>query len=137
MAKLSNRLDLSVIAELSRPNGKRRVFTLFQQRQGTCAIGAPASYALLRGITGLHDSARRAQLQAFCCEPLLSGPTVLPFDQGASVWPARSDIEQARKPRNWTVLDGTTASYAPSNDMTMDTCGRTAERLVGKECVIT
>src|SRR3546814_7412491 len=76
---------LSVIAELSRPNGNRRVFTLFQQRQGTCAIGAPASYALLRGITGLHDSARRAQLQAFCSELLLSGPTVLPFDQGAAV----------------------------------------------------
>src|SRR3546814_17547467 len=81
MAKLSYLLDLSVIAELSRPNGNRRVFTLFQQRQGTCAIGAPASYALLRGITGLHDSARRAQLQAFCSGLLFSGPTVLPFDQ--------------------------------------------------------
>ncbi|HEY9546525.1 MAG TPA: hypothetical protein VIR56_10985 [Solimonas sp.] len=123
MAKLSYLLDLSVIAELSRPNGNRRVFTLFQQRQGTCAIGAPASYALLRGITGLHDSARRAQLQAFCSELLLSGPTVLPFDQGAAVWLARSDIEQARMRRNWTVLDGQLAAIAASHDLTMVTRG--------------
>lgn len=123
MAKFSYLLDLSVIAELTRPNGNRRVFTLFQQRQSACAIGAPASYALLRGITGLHDGARRTQLQAFCSELLLSGPAVLPFDQGAAAWLARGDIEQTRARRNWSVLDGQLAAIAASHELTMVTRG--------------
>lgn len=123
MAKFSYLLDLSVIAELSRPNGNRRVFTLFQQRQGSCAIGAPASYALLRGIAGLHDSVRRAQLQTFCSELLLSGPPVLPFDQDAAAWLARSDIEQTRVRRNWSVLDGQLAAIAASHELALVTRG--------------
>ena len=65
MAKLSHLLDLPVIAELTRPNGNRRVFTLFQRQQAQCAIAAPTSYALLRGVELMHEGARRALVRAF------------------------------------------------------------------------
>src|SRR3546814_15520087 len=39
------------------------------------------------------------------------------------VWLARSDIEQARMRRNWTVLDGQLAAIAASHDLTMVTRG--------------
>lgn len=121
MTKFLYLLDLPVIAELSRPNGNRRIFTLFQQRQALCAIAAPGVYALLRGIGGLLESARRAELQAFAQELLLAGPGILPFDGDAAVWLARSEPEQARQRRNWSTLDAQTAAIAATRDLALVT----------------
>ncbi|NGY06506.1 type II toxin-antitoxin system VapC family toxin [Solimonas terrae] len=123
MAKLRYLLDLPVLAELTRPAGNRRVFTLFQQQQSACAIGAPASYALLRGVAGMRDGERREQLQAFTAELLLTGPPVLPFDHDAAIWLARADVDQARTRRNWTVLDAQLAAIAASRELVLVTRG--------------
>ncbi|NKF21165.1 type II toxin-antitoxin system VapC family toxin [Solimonas marina] len=121
MAKLVYLLDLPVLAELTRPNGNRRIFTLFQQRQAVCAIGAPTTYALLRGIGELLESTRRIQLQTFAQELLMAGPSVLPFDGDAAVWLARPEAEQARQRRNWNGLDAQTAAIAATRDLTLVT----------------
>lgn len=121
MAKLIYLLDLPVIAELTRPNGNRRIFTLFQQRQTASAIAAPAVYALLRGIGSLLESTRRAELQAFADELQLAGPSVLAFDGDAAVWLARAEAEQARRRRNWSLLDGQTAAIAATRDLSLVT----------------
>ncbi|MFT4045092.1 MAG: hypothetical protein QM661_00175 [Solimonas sp.] len=119
MAKLGYLLDLPVVAELTRPNGNRRIFTLFQQRQALCAIAAPASYALQRGVELMHDSERSTQLRAFVTELLRSGPPVLPFDGDAASWLARVDSERIR--RNWSSHDGQLAAIAATRELTLVT----------------
>jgi predicted nucleic acid-binding protein len=125
MAKPRYLLDLPVLAELTRPTGNRRVFTLFQQHQAICATGAPVSYALLRGVTGLRDLERRERLQRFVAELLLSGPPVLAFDHEAAIWLARAEIDDTRVRRNWTVLDGQLAAIAATRELTLVTRGGT------------
>ena len=127
MAKLSYLLDLPVIAELTRPNGNRRVFTLFQRQQAHCAIAAPTGYALLRGIELMHESARRTLLRTFVDELLRSGLPVLPFDGDAARWLARAEAERAR--RNWTSLDGQQAAIAATRELVFVT--RSASSFAG------
>ena len=74
-------LDMAVMAELTRPNGNRRVFTLFAQRQSISALAAPVVFKLLQGVDTLPEGQRRTQLAGFVAELLRSGPPVLPFDR--------------------------------------------------------
>ncbi|WP_020647825.1 hypothetical protein [Solimonas variicoloris] len=127
MAKLAYLLDLPVLAELTRPNGNRRVFTLFEQRQALCAIAAPASYALLRGLELMHEGERRQQLQAFATELLASGPATLPFDGDSALWLARNERERAR--RGWSSLDGQLAAIAATHELALVT--RSASAFAG------
>jgi len=124
MAKPGYLLDLPVIAELTRPNGNRRVFTLFQQHQAACAIAAPASYALQRGIELMMEGERRTQLQTFVTELLRSGPPVLPFDGEAASWLARRETERVR--RSWSLLDGQQAAIAATRELSLITRNATA-----------
>ncbi|HET8882028.1 MAG TPA: hypothetical protein VFM56_07620 [Solimonas sp.] len=126
MAKPRYLLDLPVLAELTRPAGNRRVFTLFQQHQSACATGAPVSYALLRGVASLRDAERRERLQRFAAELLLAGPPVLAFDHDAAIWLARVEIDAIRARRNWTVLDGQLAAIAATRELTLVTRGAAA-----------
>ena len=119
--KLDYLLDLPVLAELTRPNGNRRIFTLFAQRQLQCALAAPTLHALLRGIDGLPDGPRRQHLQAFTAELLLCGPTVLPFDREAAIWLAGRGVERLRVQRNGTILDGQQAAIAATRDLALVT----------------
>lgn len=121
MAKLSELLDLPVIAELTRPNGNRRVFTLFAQRQAQCALAAPAIYALLRGVESLSEGPRRQQLATFLTELLATGPTVLAFDREAAIWLAGGAIDRLRRQRNWSALDGQLAAIAATRELTLVT----------------
>lgn len=118
MAKTLYLLDLHVLAELTRPGGNRRVFTLFQQRQGSCALAAPVVTALLRGVEMLPEGIRRERLRGFLQELLQSGPPVLAFDREAALWLAR---EAARRTRSWTALEGQLAATAAVNDLTLVT----------------
>jgi len=114
-------LDLATLAELTRPNGNRRVFTLFQQRQARCALGAPVLYALLRGIDGLTPGSRQQQLRAFAAELLRSGPTVLPFDGDAALWLVRETGRREQRARPWSSLDGRIAAIAATRQLVLVT----------------
>lgn len=120
-AKLEYLLDLPVVAELTRPNGNRRILSLFAQRQLLCALAAPTLHALLRGIDSLPDGPRRQHLQAFASELLLCGPTVLPFDREAAIWLAGRSVERLRTQRNWSMLDGQQAAIAATRDLALVT----------------
>lgn len=119
MAKLLYLLDLPVLAELTRPNGNRRVFTLYEQRQKQCALAAPGLYAMLRGINALHEGARREQLAQFAEELLRAGPTVLAFDAEAAIWLARSEVERWRLERSWSALDAQLAAIAATRELAL------------------
>jgi predicted nucleic acid-binding protein len=125
VAKLAYLLDLAVIAELTRPDGNRRVFNLYQQRQTSCALAAPALVAWLRGLDGLPESPRRQQLAAFTAELLHSGPTILSLDRDAAIWLSRQASRWDRSGRAWTRLDGEQAAIAAS---------RSRLRIVGPLC---
>lgn len=116
-SKLLYLLDLPVVAELTRPDGNRRVFTLFQQRQRACALAAPAVYALVRGIETLPEGPRRRELHSFASELLSSGPPVLPFSGDAALWLARHAPRWDSLGRAWTRLDGEQAAIAAVNDL--------------------
>lgn len=126
MARPVYLLDLPVLAELTRPDGNRRVFTLFQQRQALCALAAPAVYALLRGVERLPEGARRTQLGSFMAELLRSGPAVLAFEGEAAVWLARQATRWERQGRSWTRIDGEQAAIAAVNDLVWATRGPVA-----------
>lgn len=119
MAKSTYLLDLAVIAELTRPDGNRRVFNLFQQRQSGCAIAAPALYAWLRGLDGLPEGPRRQQLAGFTAELLHSGPAVLSLDRDAAIWLSRQASRWDRAGRPWTRLDGEQAAIAATRELTL------------------
>lgn len=121
MAKPAYLLDLPVLAELTRPDGNRRVFTLFQQRQSLCAVAAPVLYALLRGVEALPENARRGPLSAFASELLRSGPAVLPFDRAAALWLSRQAGRWNRLARVPDRLDGEQAAIAAVNDLVLVT----------------
>ena len=121
MARRVYLLDLPVLAELSRPNGNRRIFTLFAQRQSLCATSAPVAYALLRGVESLHEGARRTQLNALVGELLRGGPPILPFDRDAAIWLARESARRARMPRPWTALEGQQAAIAVVQELILVT----------------
>jgi len=112
-------LDLPVLAELTRPDGNRRLFTLFQQRQSLSAIAAPALITWLRGLDGLPEGHRRQQLSAFTAELLACGPPVLPIDREAALWLARQAGRWDRAGRRWSRLDGEQAAIAASQDMAL------------------
>lgn len=114
-------LDLSTLAELSRPRGNRRVFTLFQQRQAACALGAPTLYALVRGIEELPDGARRQQLRAFAAELVRCGPPVLAFTAEAALWLAQQTSRPAHEREAWSPLDGRVAAIAASQQLILVT----------------
>lgn len=90
-------LDLPVVAELTRPLGNRRVFTLFQQRQSRCAMAAPVLAALVEGVEQLPEGPRRQQLRAFVQELLRGGPEVVAYDREAA-------LAQARQAARWQRL---------------------------------
>jgi len=121
--KLQYLLDLPVIAELTRPDGNRRVFTLFSQRQVTCAWAAPGMQALLQGVNGLHEGSRRARLLDFVNELLRSGPPVLPFDADAALWLVQENRRRERLHRQWSVTEAQTAAIAATRDLTLVTRG--------------
>ncbi len=127
MTRLAYLLDLTVVAELTRPSGNRRVFTLFQQSQPLCALGAPAVLGLLRGIGALPEGARRTELETFSRELLQAGPEVLPFDRDAAIWLAKREPERLR--RNWSPLDGQLAAIAASRELSL--ISREASRFAG------
>ena len=117
MAKPAWLLDLAVIAELTRPDGNRRVFNLFQQRQGSCALAAPALYAWLRGLDSLPEGPRRQQLTAFTAELLHSGPTIVNLDRDAAIWLSRQASRWDRSGRPWSRLHGEQAAIAATREM--------------------
>ena len=119
MAKPAYLLDLAVIAELTRPDGNRRVFNLFQQRQASCALAAPALVAWLRGLDSLAESPRRQQLAAFTAELLHSGPAILSLDRDAAIWLSRQAARWERSGRPWTRLDGEQAAIAATRELTL------------------
>lgn len=119
-------LDLPVLAELTRPAGNRRVLSLFQEHQTVSAIAAPVAEALLRGVDGLPDSARRTQLWAFAQELLRSGPPVLAFDREAALWMAREAARRSRSQRSWTPLQGQQAAIAVTRELSLVTANRQA-----------
>jgi len=119
VARPSWLLDLAVIAELTRPDGNRRVFNLFAQRQAACAIAAPALTAWLRGLDALPEGPRRQQLAAFTAELLHSGPEVVGLDRDAAIWLARSAVRWERSGRRWRRLDGEQAAIAATRDMSL------------------
>lgn len=121
MAKLLYLLDLPVLAELSRPNGNRRVFTWYEQRQRQCAMAAPCLYALLRGINGLPENERQAALRQFAEELQRSGPPVLGFDQEAALWLGRERVERWRQERGWSALESQQAAIAASRELSLVT----------------
>ncbi|MDB5971596.1 MAG: PilT protein domain protein [Hydrocarboniphaga sp.] len=119
MAKPAYLLDLAVLAELTRPDGNRRVFNLFQQRQGSCALAASALYAWLRGLDSLPESPRRQQLAAFTAELLHSGPPILSLDRESAIWLSRQAARWDRSARPWTRLDGEQAAIAATRELTL------------------
>lgn len=119
--KLLYLLDLAVLAELSRPTGNRRVFTWYEQRQRQCALAAPALYALLRGINGLHGGERQTQLGVFADELQRSGPQLLSFDGDAAQWLARERSERWRQERGWSVLEAQQAAIAATRELSLVT----------------
>lgn len=119
--RLAYLLDASVIAELSRPNGNRRVFTLFQQRQSLCALAAPTVYALLRGVDSLTSGPRRTLLSAFLQELLRSGPPVLPYDGAAALWLARESQRRRRDFAPWSAIESQVAAIAATRELTLVT----------------
>ncbi len=131
MAKPGFLLDLPVLAELTRPNGNRRVFTLFQQRQALSAIAAPAWVAWLRGLDLMPEGPRRQQLSAFSAELLRGGPPVLALDREAALWLGRQAGRWDRSGRAWKRLDGEQAAIAASQDMVLVT--RLPHPLAGTE----
>lgn len=133
MAKLSYLLDLPVLAELTRPTGNRRVFTLFARHHAQSALAAPSLYALLRGVEALHAGERREQLQRFVQELWLNGPAVLAFDREAAIWLAAAAADRIRVQRNWSALDGQLAAIAATRDLVLVT--RNASAFSGLERV--
>lgn len=121
MARLLYLLDLPVLAELTRPNGNRRVFTLFQQRQKLCAVAAPTACALLRGVDAMQEGARRSQIAGLVNELLRGGPPILPFDGEAAVWLAREAARRARLGRPWTSQEGQQAAIAAVQELILVT----------------
>jgi tRNA(fMet)-specific endonuclease VapC len=119
MARPTYLLDFEVIAELTRPAGNRRIFTLFQQRQAGCALAAPVISGLLQGVDGLAEGPRRSQLQLFLRELLASGLPVLPFDRDAALWLAREAQRQAQQGRAWSRSEGQVAAIAATRDLAL------------------
>lgn len=119
MSKPLYLLDLDVLAELTRPNGNRRVFTLFQQRQSVSALAAPVLCELLQGVESLADTVRRRQLQAFNRELLDSGLPVLPFDREAALWLAREAPRHAERAQAWGLIEGQVAAIAATRELTL------------------
>lgn len=119
MAKTLYLLDLDVLAELTRPNGNRRIVTLFAQRQAACALAAPALSVFLSGIESLSESPRKLALASFARELLRSGLPVLAFDREAALWLARETARRAE--RRWSTLEGQQAAIAVSTDHTLVT----------------
>jgi tRNA(fMet)-specific endonuclease VapC len=117
MAKPLYLLDMPVLTELTRPDGNRRVFTLFQQRQGACALAAPALYAFVRGVESLPEGMRKREFGGFVRELLRSGPSVLPFSGEAALWLARQAARWDIQGRRWNRLDGEQAAIAAVNDL--------------------
>ena len=121
MAKPQFLLDLDVIAELTRPAGTRRVFTLFQQRQASCTLPAPVMFALLRGVETLSESPRKSALREFCSGLLQSGLPVLGFEREAAVWLAREAVRREKLGRAWSLLEGELAAIAVTGDLVLVT----------------
>lgn len=121
MARRTHLLDLDVLAELTRPAGNRRVFTLFQARQAGCALAAPVVFALQRGIEQMLESARKRALVVFASELLASGMPVLAFDGDAARWLARESARRARLGREWSLLEGQLAAIAGAQELTLVT----------------
>lgn len=119
MAKPIYLLDIDVLAELTRPNGNRRVFTWFQQRQNLSALAAPVVNILLGGIESLEDGARKQQLRGFAGELLNSGMPVLPFDRDAAIWLSRQAARQSRLSRAWTTFEGQLAAIAAVHELVL------------------
>lgn len=119
MAKPLYLLELDVLAELTRPYGNRRVFTLFQQRQSICALAAPSLYSLLHGVETLADGPRKQQMQGFALELLNSALPVLPFDREAAIWLAREAPRRARHASAWSLAEGETAAIAATRDLVL------------------
>lgn len=131
MAKPLYLLDLHLLAELTRPTGNRRVFTLFQQRQAQCALAAPVIFGLSRGIEAMPENARREQLGRFLAELLNSGPPVLPFDREAATWLARESVRRRSLGRAWNTLEGQLVAIAAVNDLILVT--RSPQTYAGTE----
>lgn len=131
MAKPLYLLDLHLLAELTRPTGNRRVFTLFQQRQALCALAAPVIFCLSRGIESMAGSPRREQLSRFLAELLNSGPPVLSFDREAATWLARESVRRRALGRTWNTLEGQLAAVAAVNDLMLVT--RSPQTYAGTE----
>lgn len=119
MARPLYLLDLPVLAELTRPDGNRRLFTLFQQRQALCAVAAPALTAWLRGLDGLPEGPRRQALSAFTVEWLRAGPAIVEFDREAAIWLAREAGRWDRAGRLWKRLDAEQCAIAATRDMAL------------------
>lgn len=114
-------LDLDVIAELSRPDGNRQVFTLFLQQQAQCAVPAAVVYALARGVEALPSGPRKNQLARFAHELFVSGPPAVSFDRDAALWLAAAKSREPRIAGVWSSFQGQLAATAATQERVLVT----------------
>lgn len=114
-------LDTNVLSEplLQRPDW--RIIRKLQEHRGELATASTVWHEMLFGCYRLQPSARRAAIQRYLDEVVLSSVPVLPYDAGAARWHAEERARLTGVGRTPPFADGQIAAVARTNDLILVT----------------
>jgi len=114
-------LDTNVLSEGMKRRPNPRILARVELRAAECTTAAPVLHEIRYGIALLEPSQRRAALERYLTEVILSVYPVLPYDTAAAEWHAveRARLSRAGKPAPY--VDGSIAAIAVANDLVLVT----------------
>jgi tRNA(fMet)-specific endonuclease VapC len=114
-------LDTSTLSAAIAPKPSKKALERLTQRGQECAIAAIVWNELLYGCERLAKGNRKAELEAYLHDVVLSSFPVLPYDREAATWHGIERARQDREGRPTPYVDGQIAAIARVNDLTLVT----------------
>lgn len=114
-------LDTSTLSAAIAPKPSRTAIQRLTQRGPQCAIAAIVWNELLYGCERLEKGKRKAELEAFLHDVVLTSFPILPYDRDAATWHGVERARQEREGRPSPYVDGQIAAIARVNDLTLVT----------------
>lgn len=114
-------LDTNILSEPVRKSPNPRVVTHIREAGDTIAIAATTWHELLFGVLRMPASRRRAALEQYLFNTILTEIPILPYDEEAATWFAQERARLSGSGLSPSYPDGHVAAVAATNDLVLVT----------------
>lgn len=114
-------LDTNIVSEPLRPKPRHDVLRKLRRHEEEIAISSVVWHELRFGVERLPPSRRRAAIERYLEDVVLTTMAILDYDRGAAEWHAHERARLAARGELPPFVDGQIAAIAHVHDLTLVT----------------